>query len=130
VGDIRKLPYKKRFFDVVVDVVTIQHVPFSDHKKVYSEIFRVLKPKGYFWSLHIANKSWGDRTGKLIDYKTFENLSDGPLTDVGITCLPTDKDLKELLLKKKFKIQNIEKHIRTYENQKKQLIHWIIVAKK
>jgi len=130
VADVKKLPFKNDFFNAVIDCATIQHLSFRDHNKAYSEILRVLKPNGYFWSFHIAEGNWGYGTGNIIDYKTFDNLSEGPLTDVGLTCLPLDKDLKKILIENKFKIQSIEKNIRTYENQKKEIIHWIIITKK
>ena len=97
VADARELPYENEFFDIVIDCATVQHLLFKDHEKVYVEINRVLKSAGYFWSLHIAKGSWGYGTGNLIDYETFDNLSEGPLADVGITCMPSDKDLENLL---------------------------------
>lgn len=129
VADVRELPYKNEFFDIIIDCATVQHLSFKDHKKVCTEINRVLKPDGYFWSLHIAKNSWGYGTGNLIDYETFDNLSEGPLTNVGIICMLSDKDLETLLLGG-FKINSIEKYILTYENQQKEIIHWIIKAVK
>lgn len=87
-----------------------------------------MKSAGYFWSLHIAKGSWGYGTGNLIDYETFDNLSEGPLADMGITCMPSDKDL-ENLLQGGFKL-NIEKYSLTYENQQREIIHWIVEARR
>jgi len=39
-------------FDLVVDCQTIQHLSTDDHLKVYSEVMRVLKSGGHFWSMH------------------------------------------------------------------------------
>lgn len=133
VADAREFPYENEFFDIVIDCATVQHLPFKDHKKVYVEINRVLKSAGYFWSLHIAKGSWGYGTGNLIDYETFNNLSEGPLADVGITCMLSDKDLETLLLRGGgggFKINNIEKYSLTYENQQREIIHWIVEARR
>ncbi len=129
VADARELPYENEFFDIVIDCATIQHLPFKDHKKVYVEINRVLKSAGYFWSLHIAKGSWGYGTGNLIDYETFDNLSESPLADMRITCMPSDKDL-ENLLQGGSKINNIEKYSLTYENQQREIIHWIVEARR
>ena len=130
VVDARELPYENQFFDVVIDCATIQHFSFKDHKKVYKEVYRILKLRGYFWSFHISKGSWGYGTGNLIDYETFDNLSEGPLAGVGIICLISDRDLKNLLLEVGFKNNGIEKYILTYENQQREIIHWITEAMK
>jgi ubiquinone/menaquinone biosynthesis C-methylase UbiE len=130
VADARELPYGNNFFDIAINCASIQHLPFKDHENVYNEINRVLKQEGYFWSFHIAKGSWGYGTGNLIDYETFDNLSEGPLADVGITCMLSDKDLKSQLLEGGFEINSIEKYGLTYENQQREIIYWIIDAKK
>lgn len=130
VADARELPYENEFFDIIIDCAAIQHLPFKDHEKVYNEINRVLKPDGYFWSFHIAKGSWGYGTGNLIDYETFDNSSEGPLADVGITCMLSDKDLKSQLFVGGFEINSIEKYSLTYENQQREIIYWIVEAVK
>lgn len=130
VADASELPYENEFYEIVIDCATIQHLPFKDHGNVYSEIYRILNPTGYFWSFHIAKGSWGYGTGKLIDYETFDNLSDGPLTDMGVSCMPSDKDLETLLLNRGFKINGVEKYSLTHEHQRKEIIHWIIEARR
>ncbi|MDD4497009.1 MAG: class I SAM-dependent methyltransferase [Methanosarcinaceae archaeon] len=128
VADARKLPYVNNFFDVVVDCAAIQCTSYSDHREVYDEVYRVLKPNGYFWSFHIAKRSWGYGTGNLIDLDTFDNLSEGPLKNTGPACMPSEKDIKECY--HKLKVTDIEKSILTYENQQKEIIHYIIEARK
>jgi SAM-dependent methyltransferase len=128
-ADLRKLPYIDEYFDIVIDVATIQHTSLKDHKIAYAEVGRVLKPNGYFWSLHIAKDSWGYGLGKIIDQDTFDNLNEGPLKDVGIICMPSDKDLTSIL-SNHFMIDDLEKISKTYENQKKVIYHWIIITRK
>jgi cyclopropane fatty-acyl-phospholipid synthase-like methyltransferase len=131
VQDIRTLQIEDEMFDVVIDVATIWYVSYTDHKKVFEKIFRLLKLNGYFWSFHIAENSWGYGTGNLIDYKTFDNISsEGPLQNQGITCMLSAKDIKILLETVGFKVTGIEKLVRTYENQQKKLIFWIVEAVK
>ncbi len=129
-ADARKLPYENDFFDIVIDVSTIQHIPFQDHIKSYKDIFRILKSGCCFWSFHIAEGCWGYGTGELIDYKTFENVSEDASRNHGMVCMPSDTDLSKLLTECGFKVNSIEKHKRTYENQTKEVIHWIIEANK
>lgn len=45
-GNIIDLPYENGSFDAVVDIVSMQHLTFSEHTKAYAEIKRVLKPQG------------------------------------------------------------------------------------
>jgi len=129
-ADAKELLYENEFFDIVIDCATIQHLHFKDHGKVYSEIYRILKSTSYFWSFHIEKGSWGYGTGKLINYETFDNLSEGPLANMEISCTPSDKDLETLLLSRGFKINSIEKYSLTYENQQKAIIHRIIEARR
>jgi len=43
------LPFEEESFDVVFTSMVFHHINFSLHKKVLSEIFRVLKPGGRFY---------------------------------------------------------------------------------
>lgn len=45
-GDIREMPYQDESFDVVMDLSTLDHIPFGDTKKALSEYRRVLKKDG------------------------------------------------------------------------------------
>jgi SAM-dependent methyltransferase len=41
-------------YDLVVDCQTIQHLSREDHVTAYTEIRRILKPGGRFWTMHFA----------------------------------------------------------------------------
>lgn len=43
---LKKMPYRTSSFDLVVSIATLQYV--YDLELIFSEIYRVLKPKGYF----------------------------------------------------------------------------------
>jgi len=45
VADIANLPFKPDAFDGVVSMHTIHHLPIGEHRKAYTEIYRVLKPE-------------------------------------------------------------------------------------
>ena len=45
VCDIANLPFQINAFDGVVSMHTIHHLPMSEHRKAYTELFRVLKPE-------------------------------------------------------------------------------------
>jgi SAM-dependent methyltransferase len=44
-----KLPFDNDFFDVIIAANVFHHIDFKLHEKIFSEIFRVLKPKGQFY---------------------------------------------------------------------------------
>lgn len=48
VGTITEIKYKKDFFDYVIALEVLEHIRPSLTLKSLSEIFRVLKPKGFF----------------------------------------------------------------------------------
>jgi SAM-dependent methyltransferase len=54
------LPFAGKGFDLVLDLSTIDHIPFSKTKVIFNEYFRVLKPKGLlaiaFWQSNLATK--------------------------------------------------------------------------
>lgn len=70
-GDIRRLPFKKQSFDVVMVVTTLLYLKIkSDQEKCLREIFRVLRPRGYFViiernALGYAFITFGGLVGKL-----------------------------------------------------------------
>lgn len=119
-GDLRSLPFKDEYFDAVFEVRAIEYVTYTDHKRCYSEIRRVLKDRGKFYSFHFGKGSW-DFTyggGKLIDKDTVDNTpNEGAIfPNCGINCFLDEKDLRELLKGVGFKDIKIEKVIKTYEN--------------
>jgi SAM-dependent methyltransferase len=45
-GDIRRIGFPGEFFDRVFSISVLEHVPVPDRKKVFDELFRVLRPGG------------------------------------------------------------------------------------
>lgn len=43
VGDVRRIPFKKNSFDIVICAEVLEHLPFSDVNKALNEIKRVTK---------------------------------------------------------------------------------------
>lgn len=48
-GVATNLPFKKNIFDTVISWEVIEHIPKNSEPIMFSEIFRVLKPGGYFF---------------------------------------------------------------------------------
>jgi SAM-dependent methyltransferase len=45
-GDIRKIPFRNNRFDLILDLSTLDHIPFSDVPTALAEYARVLNDKG------------------------------------------------------------------------------------
>jgi len=129
VQNMKNLKFNKETFDVVFDVFSIAYASFIEIKDIYKNIFKILKNSGKFWSFNPGESDWSQETADLVDYKTYDNFKDGPLQYQGRLCIPSDNDLILILKEVGFKEVNIEKHLRTYNNQKKNFIHWIIEGK-
>lgn len=127
-GDFTYLPFKDECLDIIIDVASIQHSSFNNHVKIFNEVQRALKKGGFLFTFHIGKDSWGYGQGKLIDKNTFNELSEGPASNIGITCMLDGADLKELLKHIGFIDCKIEKLTRTYDNQNKKLTHYIVSA--
>lgn len=56
----QSLPFASGKFDLVLDLSTIDHIPFSNAIDIFGEYYRVLKPKGLlamaFWRSNIVTK--------------------------------------------------------------------------
>jgi ubiquinone/menaquinone biosynthesis C-methylase UbiE len=131
-GNIINLPYENNSFDSVVDVVSMQHLSFSEHTKAYAEIKRVLKPHGLFFSYHLGSKSYSYTPGggRRIDKYTVDNISNpkAPLSNNGTTCFPTERSIEKILLSKGFRNISIENVIKTYQNRSMSIQYLAIEA--
>lgn len=115
VGDMTKLPYPNCYFDVIVDVVSMQHLTLSQHHAAIAEIHRCLKPSGRFFSYHLGTGSSVCQSCDIewYDSISINNIPEGyPLAGNGVTSfldVPTTN-----VLYKNFKTLEIEKVHRTY----------------
>ena len=71
VMDAKDLKFLDNTFDSAAAFFTIMYIPLADHKKIFQEIFRVLKPRGEFflWELIIPNRSGNEKDIYLIYLK-------------------------------------------------------------
>ncbi len=131
-GDMTDLPYKDSFFDVIFDVVSMQHLNYKQHMEAYGEAFRCLKEDGLFFSYHLGENSISLKsTCNMIDHCTVENIADGyPLANNGQTCFISANEVRYMLGNCGFKGIIIEKVNRSYSNQTQYIEYLSIVAKK
>ncbi len=56
-ADMTKLGFENEFFDVIFDIVSMQHLDLKGHFRAYQEIFRCLKKEGRFFQWHLEQKA-------------------------------------------------------------------------
>lgn len=107
-GDFLRLPYKDNFFDLIIDRESLYANKSGDIEKIISQIFRKLKPGGYFVSFMFNNfhpeKKFGKKTGK----NTYDNFSEGSFAGTGKVYLADLKEISSWL--SEFEIENISRH--------------------
>ncbi len=85
-GTFDNLPYETAVFDYVIDIVSMQHIDLKTSEKALSEVYRVLKTKGKFFSYRLSDHSvmYGQHGCKEIDAATVSNIALGmPLANNG-----------------------------------------------
>ncbi|MEW6614395.1 MAG: class I SAM-dependent methyltransferase [Thermodesulfobacteriota bacterium] len=73
-ADIRNLPFQNAYFDTIIALEIIEHLPKCDHERVINEILRVAKPDAVIYISTPNRFSLSGVEGKLIkifvrDYK-------------------------------------------------------------
>lgn len=128
VSDIDALPFPNDTFDAIIDVCCLQCNSEKTSAVAIAEILRVLKPGGRHFSLTAKAGSWGDGTGERLDQTTVRNPTDGPYVGMGSARYATEESLRSLY--QGFEELKIDFSIRSVEEQKFQIGHWQLQAKK
>ena len=83
VCDVAELPFKPDAFDGIVSMHTIHHLPATEHKAAYAEMFRVLKPARVGvvvngWSGSVINRlaKYFNRTRRFLRGKPLKIVHD------------------------------------------------------
>jgi ubiquinone/menaquinone biosynthesis C-methylase UbiE len=103
--DFKTLPFDRNSFDVVVDRQSLQHNELEEIHLTLSEIYRVMKKGGVFFSTMVTSGNYNIKT-------TYMN----------------EKEISNAF--SNFKIISLEKKTLTYNNQLEKLEFFIIEAKK
>lgn len=130
VGDVSQIAYVDNKFDSVLDIQCVVHNKMEGIKKIYQEIYRVLKPAGKFFSMAFATETLGYGLGERIEENTYTKITKGPLTDVGTVHFFTQEELKSCLEAAGFKNIKIDYILRTHESQNTVIKSWVVEAQK
>ena len=66
-SDIAKLPFEDNLFDSAISISAIHCAPKENHKKIISELFRVMKPKA-----KVLIGVWNKKSKRFKNLKTKE----------------------------------------------------------
>ncbi len=121
-------------FQGVVDIQTIQHLTYTQHLLVYHEVYRVLAPGGFFFSVHMQESHWDFRHGggTVIDEYTVNNCGgrEALFPNNGTTCFLPAYVMKEELDKSGFVVESLEVLMRTYKQRTREARYLVTVAMK
>lgn len=127
-GAINDLPWEDETFDCVVDVACLQCNSEADTREIIGELYRVLKTGGRHFSLTSKEKCWGDGTGNRIDETSWLDVSEGPLSYMGVIRFATRESLVKLY--EKFRELNLEYSIRSVNSCQHEIANWILTCMK
>jgi len=130
VGDIFYLEqlYPTNSFDAVIDIGCLQCNRLESIRQILPQIYKLLKPRGYIFSITGAYGSWGTHSGEEIEPGTFINISEGPLRNRGLNHLFTLEELGVLF--GKYQNLQIEYSARSMLNRKHEYKTWVIQGTK
>ncbi len=130
-GDIMNLPYGDGFFDAVIDNECIYCNNFKNTETIMSEIDRVLKPKGKFYSRTFTDKLYvgGEMDHIKVSKFEYSQINKGPLTGKGFARLTTREDIVNIY-GKLFNICSIDYIEYTIDNENQIVSEWVIICEK
>jgi SAM-dependent methyltransferase len=133
-GSFTELPYENDYFDAVVDVVSLLTLNLKDSRLALSEIARVLKPGGAFFSYRLSDASvmYQSSGGNWIDAVTVDNIADSsmPLSDNGPMSFWSPSLARVMYSEIGLDLVSVERQGRTYENGGKYVEYLVITADK
>jgi len=125
------LQYSNDVFDSVIDCAAIYNNIFSDILLMYKETYRVLKFGGKLFSTGLWNvKTTGYGTGEFLERNTYNNLTLGALSNLGIVHFFTREELNESLKKIGFKNISIDEKSEMLNNNLICISQYIVSAEK
>jgi len=129
VGDISDLPYQDGTFDAVADNECLAHNNAKALEGILSEIHRVLKPGGMFYSRTFGDDVYKGKTYQQIGDLQYNGSSDGPFGGRGFFRLSTEATIR-VAYGKFFKFISIDNITYTVNNGAVRISEWIIVCQK
>ena len=83
VGNFASLPWVNETFDAVIDIEALSANLVPVIQSTILEVYRVLKPGGWYFGKMFGTETTGILSGRLLEPRTTENATEGPLADIG-----------------------------------------------
>lgn len=96
VGNFEALPWPDNHFDVVIDIFALYANTTVVIRTALSEIARVLKPGGLFYSKQWGTSCTGYGTGRQIEPGTFDDIASGPCAQMGVSHFFTREEIHDM----------------------------------
>jgi ubiquinone/menaquinone biosynthesis C-methylase UbiE len=127
VGDILKLPFSDNSFDGIVDNECLYANNDENTVLILSEINRVLKTNGLFYSRTFSKEMFNDK--EFENKFEFTDIDEGPLKGKGFVRL-VDNNRINTLYGKLFNIVSVDKLEYTQYNSTQKISEYIIICQK
>jgi|SRR5271156_905839 len=128
VGNLAALPYDNESFDCVIDIACLQCNTQLEAMAIVSDICRVLKPQGRYFSIASAQGTWGDGTGQRADETTFTDIPAGPFARMGKTRFASKEDI--LKLHAPFAEVELNYSVRSLDGEEHEVRNWVVACRK
>ncbi len=126
-GELTALPIESESVDAVVDGYAFACCSLVNHRQVLKEVWRVLKPGGYLYSIFPDVNCWGYSTGRVIDEYHREAV-EGPFQGQGPMYFFDEHEIHRQYTG--FVFQSLELETRSEQNRAVLLVDWVLDAVK
>lgn len=92
-----ELAYEDEFFDAVIDSFCIYANRIDAIRRMYDNVYRVLKPGGRLFTAAFGIETLGYGHGTELEKDTFSDITDGVLVDRGVSHFWTEETLMQEL---------------------------------
>lgn len=120
-GDATRMATPDVPFDLVVDCMFSQHLPWAAHLAQYQQYARLLAPGGTLFLYHLDD---GTHTPAGVPSARLRQMSGTPdrelvplFPTVGLTCLPGRAELTQLVVGAGFRVTSVRGLARTYDDE-------------
>lgn len=132
-GTFEEMPFEDESFDVVIDVVSLQHADLAMAHRSLGEVRRILKMGGYFYSYRLGDHSimYLDGQSTYADPVTVDCIEgDLPLAGNRTVSFWSPGLVRIEYTKAHLDVEEIERRTRTYQNGAQLVEYLSIVSRK
>lgn len=126
--DFATLPWDNEVFDFVIDIEAIYANPLETIGTVFGEIFRVLRPGGWFFAKMFGPETTGITSGERFEAGTTRDPTEGPLCGKGVAHAFVEDEIRRDLAA--FSEVNVDWVSRSDHGGAVRIFEWLVSARK